>query len=354
MKFFTGVCTVLFLVIFSCKEVPLPEKNNNDTAVTDNKAAERVPAEIAARAKNVPAENTAKAGSAGQAILTKETSLKNISLISPISADLKTMLHYSHSRWRNSEYEIFTFNLYPSLFYLITESFAVQSKFLKRLAFFTEKPGFAGRLARDGEIAGLRDWFAHDYRAGDLAAFFELARRQNFPLNEHEILLRELLLAQGIIRNEGNRYAEGKGALLGFSVESRDRLPVYFAHETIHGLSFIMPELQKLFMDFFESLSITEKNFIRDALVYREYNVMEDRRLLALEMAAYLLQQPPEDTDKYFTEYIMGWYKAYHKGNIEPFSTFLKENPGIFGIRSAALRKEFEAMTGLKAEALFI
>ncbi|MCL1815545.1 MAG: hypothetical protein FWG27_06990 [Treponema sp.] len=271
----------------------------------------------------------------------------------PIAADLKTMLHHPCSFWRNPEYEIFSHNLYPSLLYLITENFAVQSRFLKRIAFFTEKPGFAGRLARDEEISGLRDWFAHDYRARDLAAFFDLAREQIFPLNEDEIFLRDLLVSQGIIRNERGRYTEGEGALLGFSIESRDRLPVYFAHETVHGLIFIMPELQDFFVNFFDSLSTKEKEFLRDALTYREYNVLEDPQLLAFETAAYLLQQPPEETDQYFRDYIMIWYSAFHKGNTGAFTAFLAANPGIFGRRSAVLQKEFEALTGLRTETFY-
>ena len=337
---------VFFLIVLlSCGKVSFSDKENKATAVNET----------------VIVEDTASAGLKSQGIAGPtevfEMPAQKVEWNSenaPISADLSTMLHYPLSRWRNSEYEIFTFNQYPSLLYLITKSFTVQSQFLKRLAFFTEKSGFIGRLARDEEIAGLRDWFAHDYRARDMAAFFELARKQSFPLNESEILLRDLLLAQGIIKNEESRYIEGKGALLGFSVESRDRLPVYFAHETIHGLTFIIPELQKLFVDFFDSLSGIEKDFISDALVYRGYNVLEDRELLAFEMAAYLLQQKPEETDKYFRDYIMGWYAAYHKNNIGEFTAFLATNPGIFGMRSAALQKRFEALTGLSAETFLV
>ena len=199
----------------------------------------------------------------------------------PLAADPGTMLHYPHSLWRNEEYETFSHNLYPGLLYLVSDSFTVQSRFLKRLAFFTEKTGFVGRLAKDEEISHLRDWFAHDYRSGDLAAFYDLARRQNFPLNEYELVLRELLLKQGIIRAESGSYVKGEGALLGFSIQSGNRLPVYYVHETVHGLEFIIPELQKVFLDFFDTLSSYEKDFMRDALLYRGYNVLEDRQLLA-------------------------------------------------------------------------
>ncbi|MDR2662228.1 MAG: hypothetical protein LBC31_04445 [Treponema sp.] len=288
-----------------------------------------------------------------------ELSLKDDPLV-PVSADLGTMMYYPRSRWRNAEYELFTFNLYPGILYLISESFTVQSRFLKRLAFFTEKPGFAGTLAKDEAIAGLRDWFAHDYRARDLARFFQLAREEQFPLNPSELLLRDILVARGIILDDKGRYVEGRGALIALSVESRNRLPVYYVHETVHGLQFTMPEVQNLCNEFFDSLSAPEQDFIRTALVYREYNVLEDRNLLAMEAAAYLLQQRPGETDRYFREYIRPWYVQYQERqrNAGGASTgavleYLAANPGIFGRRSAALEEKFQALTGLRAESFY-
>jgi hypothetical protein len=271
----------------------------------------------------------------------------------PLNSDPGTMLYYPRSAWRNPEYELFTHNLYPQILYLVSGSFSIQSRFLKRLAFFVEKPGFAGRLARDEETAGLRDWYAHDYRARDMARFFDLVREQNFPLNQDETLLGEILLAQGIIKKEGERIVPGEGALVGLSAESRNRLPVYCVHETIHGLEFTMPELQKIFSDFFDLLSPQEKDFIKDALSYREYNVNADRNLLVSETAAYLLQQRPEETDTYFRDYFRPWYIAFHggaSGYTDETLNFLDANPGIFGRRSAALEPLFLELTGLKAE----
>jgi hypothetical protein len=289
----------------------------------------------------------------------------------PLPADPGTMMNCPPSSWRYEVYEIFSHNLYPGMLYLVSGSFAAQSQFLKRLAFFTEKHGFTGRLAEDDEIADLRDWFAHDYRAGDLADFYDLARKQGFPLNDSELLLRDLLLNHGIINYEMGSFTEGKGALLGFSPESEDRLPVYYVHESVHGLEFTIPELQQIFLDFFEKLSWAEKVFLRDALYYRGYNVFADKQLLASETAAYLLQQSPGETDEYFKEYILAWYVAYHrkidaaagtpaegiseesdeapKPYSDSITAFLASNPGIFGRRSAALEKEFQALTGLSA-----
>ncbi|MDR1306733.1 MAG: hypothetical protein LBK74_04075 [Treponema sp.] len=299
-----------------------------------------------------------------------DVSLKDDPLV-PVNADLGTMMYYPRSRWRNPGYELFTFNLYPDILYLISESFTVQSRFLKRLAFFTEKPGFAGTLAKDEAIADLRDWFAHDYRARDLARFFQLAREESFPLNPSELFLRDILVARGIILDDNGRYVEGRGALIALSVESRNRLPVYYVHETVHGLQFTMPEVRNLCNEFFDSLSSPEQDFIRTALVYREYNVLEDRDLLAAEATAYLLQQRPGETDRYFREYIRPWYVLYQERrlrNTEAPETsgsdtggaytdtvlgYLAANPGIFGRRGAALEERFQALTGLRAETFY-
>jgi hypothetical protein len=309
--------------------------------------------------KTFPARITVHADNTQALTITDVRIEEGPDITSPIPADPGTMMTYPRSVWRNPRYEVFTHNLYPSLLYLVSESFAVQSAFLRRLAFFVEKKGFAGRLAMDEEIAHLRDWFAHDYRAEDLAAFFDLAREQNFPLNNNELLLRDLLVKNGIIIYEEGRYTEGKGALLGFSIESRDRLPVYYVHESIHGLEFIIPELEALFLEFFDSFSDEEKIFVRDAFLYRDYNVAEDKQLLASETASYLLQQKAEDADEYFRDYLLSWYIAYHQaratGNSageysDRVTEFVKNNPEIFGIRTAVLQREFRAICGLSAE----
>ena len=326
--------------------------------------------------KNLPLEITIKINQSADFSVTDVILVPRSSGTCPLAADPGTMMHYPPSCWRTQpwlgagSYEVFSHNLYPSLLYVICDTYETQSLFLRRLAFFTEKAGFVGRLASDEEIADLRDWFAHDYRAGDLAAFYDLARRELFPLNDNELILRNLLLEHGIIRYEGGVYVEGEGALLGFTAESADRLFVYFVHETVHGLEFTIPELQTIFMDFFDSLSWIEKTFLRDAFLFRDYNVIEDKQLFATEMAAYLLQQRPEETDKYFKEYILYWYLAYHwKPEVDspeadsleetdkapaPYSdnvtVFLAANPEIFGRRCAALQKDFYALTGLVAE----
>ena len=61
---------------------------------------------------------------------------------------------------------------------------------------------------KDEEIASLHGYNAHDYKAESLAAFFETAQSQNFQLNQSELLLRHILLENGIIKAEGNKERE--------------------------------------------------------------------------------------------------------------------------------------------------
>jgi hypothetical protein len=127
----------------------------------------------------------------------------------PILVDLGTMLHTPPKNWRYGEYELFAFTHFPAIIYLFSADHAVQSLFLRRLAFFVEKRGFVGRLARDEEIENLRDWGAHDYKSADLARFFQTAADDKFPLNSHELLLKEILLANGILTQEGSAITAG-------------------------------------------------------------------------------------------------------------------------------------------------
>jgi hypothetical protein len=270
----------------------------------------------------------------------------------PLAADLGTMLYYPQARWRNREYEFFRLNHEPRILYIVSANHAVQSAFLRRLAFFVEKRGFAGRLARDGEIAHLRDWGAHDYRSADLARFFQKAENEHFPLNQKELLLRELLLANGVIRRARNGIEAGEGALIGFSAEiGDDRLPAYFVHETVHGFYFIMPALRRAFKESFDRYPDAEKDFLRAAFDFREYNVLEDGDLLINETAAYLIQQLPAETPKYFNDIIGYWFRG--AGGSAETAAWVKNNSAVFARQSEELQAKLFALTGLRVENFF-
>ena len=81
------------------------------------------------------------------------------------------VLLYDPEHWRQPDYELFSWTRFPGILIMDTASYAVQSRFFKRLAFYVEKRGYRGRLIPEEEFAGLHGFNAHDYRAEDLARF---------------------------------------------------------------------------------------------------------------------------------------------------------------------------------------
>ena len=68
---------------------------------------------------------------------------------SPIPADPADILSYRVESWRNSRYEVFSWDAFPEILIFDTANYAVQDRLFKRLAFFVEKTGFRGRLSTD-------------------------------------------------------------------------------------------------------------------------------------------------------------------------------------------------------------
>ncbi|MDR3020364.1 MAG: hypothetical protein LBU66_05620, partial [Treponema sp.] len=112
----------------------------------------------------------------------------------PIKADPVFIITWQRANWRNTEYELFRWDRFPSILFFDYADYAAQDRMLKRLAFYVEKAGFRGRLAADSEIAHLHGWNAHNYRAEDLARFFQAARDADFPLHSEEHELERILL----------------------------------------------------------------------------------------------------------------------------------------------------------------
>jgi hypothetical protein len=224
----------------------------------------------------------------------------------PIPADPGIILDYPREGWRDRRYELFRWDRFPSILIFDTSDYEMQDRFFKRLAFFAEKQGFRGRLAGDREIAGLHGWNAHDYGPEDLAAFFTLARRDNFPLLSEERELERILLAQGIIRREGGEYRAGEGAVLSVSRESADYLRATFmAHEGFHGLFFIDEDFRDFSRRRWEKLSAPAKRFILSYFGYQSYDASYPY-LAVNEFMAHCLQQSASQASRYFGETAAG------------------------------------------------
>ena len=219
----------------------------------------------------------------------------------PIPADPGLILAWPPEQWRGRHYELFRWEQFPTLLIFDTADYAAQDRLFKRLAFFTEKAGFRGRLAADTEIADLHGWNAHDYRAEDLARFFESARIAQFPLLEEERELEGILLDNGIIRQaQGGGISAGAGGIISISRESANYLrSLFMAHEAFHGLFFIDEEFRAFSRQRWERLPVQAKRFITSYFDYQHYDI-NDEYLMINEFMAHLLQQPVSRAGVYF------------------------------------------------------
>ena len=227
--------------------------------------------------------------------------------LEPIPADPGKVLSAPADSWRDKRYEVYRWDRFPGILIFDTIDYAIQDRLLKRLAFFVEKAGFRGRLARDSEIADLHGWNAHDYRAEDLAAFFEAARKIDFPLLAEERELESLLLAAGIIRrNAASEIVTGRGAIISVSRESdktdRSLRPRFMAHEGFHGLYFIDEDFRNFCRQRWELFPGYAKKFLVSFFEFQAYDT-KDPGLVVNEFMAHLLQQPVSQIGWYFGEY---------------------------------------------------
>jgi hypothetical protein len=201
-----------------------------------------------------------------------------------------------------SDFSAFRWDALPSVLVLDFKDYDTQGRYLKRLAFFVEKLGFRGRLASDEEIRDLHGWNAHDYRAEDLASFFQAARKRRFPLNDKERALEALLLREGILLDSGGTVAPGRGAVISIARESGPALRWTFAtHESTHALFFVDADYRAFARSLWASLGDGEKWFWKTYLGWAAYDVGSEY-LMGNEFQAYLLQQPLAAAEEYFTK----------------------------------------------------
>jgi hypothetical protein len=209
-------------------------------------------------------------------------------------------LAYPQEAWRDSRYGLFRWARFPSILIFDTATYALQDRFFKRLAFFVEKAGFRGRLVPEEELAELHGWNAHDYRAEDLARFFNAARKEGFPLSPEEEELRAILLGAGILLDGGGELSPGGGAVLSLSRESPGYLRrLFMVHEGFHGLFFIDEDFREFSRRRWEALDGPAKRFLRSYFDSQRYD-LEDPFLVVNEFMAYCLQQPVSQAGAYF------------------------------------------------------
>jgi len=231
-----------------------------------------------------------------------------------------------HSPLVTNPYYLAHWDQLPEVLLFLFKDYAVQDRYLKRLAFFVEKIGFVGIIAQDWQIAGLHGWNAHDYRAEDLARFFDTAAVQNFSLSDEEIELRELLIKNGIILRSGSKYLPGRGAIVSISQESPNYLQYrLLAHELSHALFFTDSRYRDLVISLYQRLTNDEKWFLNRYFQWMRYNV-DSSYLMANEMQAYLVQQPIQDLKNYFSKTLANRLIEDHPELADDISSYMEQH----------------------------
>ena len=268
-----------------------------------------------------------------------------------LPVDLGTLFRYEPESWRRSDFELFSWTLYPEVLILDSANYDVQARFFRRLAFYVEKTGFRGTLLTDEQLRGRHGYNAHNYNADGLARFFDEARATGIALNDEELLLREVLVANGIIESSDDGFVAGRGGILAVSQESR-MIPtlrdLLLSHEAYHGVYYSEPEYVRQIDALWDSLDDEQQRYWRLLLAGLQYDV-DDGYLLRNEYHAYLLQQPVASASWYFetrsAERIARWYPA----SAGWLRSYLVRYQGTHREQAAAAEAILSSITGLAA-----
>jgi len=222
----------------------------------------------------------------------------------PLPADPGTVLAYNQEEWRDPDFELFSWDLYPHILVMDTADYLVQDRFFKRLAFYVEKKGFRGNIFTLAELAGKHGYNAHDYRAEDLARFFNEA--EGFSLTREEERLKNILTENGIIIKKNSGYIPGMGGIISISRDSSRVLRRHlFTHEIFHGVFFSRAGYREGCFAAWQELSPEEQEYWLLFLDWAGYDIA-DHYLVVNEFQAYLMQQPRRGVNYYFREVVPG------------------------------------------------
>ena len=209
----------------------------------------------------------------------------------PIPADPGEILDWDQSSWRKPDFELFSWSRFPRVLIMDMASYEIQDAFFKRLAFFVEKAGHAGRLESLSALAGLHGYNAHDYRAEDLARFFTAAGKDSAGLSVEEGALERLLEDNGVVKKTADVFGPGDGCILSISRGSPPILrSLLLTHESFHGLFFTIPAFRDATEAAWTALTADEQAVWTDYLGTHGYDTT-DHYLVVNEFQSYLLQQ---------------------------------------------------------------
>ncbi len=221
-----------------------------------------------------------------------------------LTCDLGFVFDWPMNKWRNKDYELYVWEEFPEVLIFDFKNYKVQNEFFTRLAYFVEKNGYKGTLVSDDFVREKHGYNAHDYKGDDIARFFNLVNEKNFRINAREKMLRQILLDNGIILNNGDgTYSGGKGAVISIARESgSDLRHTLMAHESWHGIYFTDSDFRDYVSELYDAFDKTSMEFLRTYFsVYPslQYDITDDY-LMHNEFMAYHLQQSVSATGPYF------------------------------------------------------
>ena len=272
------------------------------------------------------------------------------SLMTPITADPGLILDWPQEQWRQPSYELFSWEQFPSVLIFDFADYSVQDAYLKRLSFFAEKKGFTGKLLFDEELASLHGFNAHDYRAEMLAAFFQKAEAESFPLNKAELHLRKILFRNGIIIRTEAGIEAGEGAIVSISRQSeRDLRYRFITHECLHGIYFTEERFRNAVSTVFRETDPRAVLFLRryfEIYPSLQYNT-DDDYLLQNEFMAYLLQQDSSSLQHYYNK--ISWFRTMNEAEPALCRYMRNTNAKAFMQAAAQMSSFLYTAWGLKA-----
>jgi hypothetical protein len=210
------------------------------------------------------------------------------------------------------DFSLYRWDIFPETLVFDFKDYDTQDRYLKRLAFFAEKPGFRGRLAGNNEIAPLHGWNAHDYSTRTLKAFYGKAEHTGFQLDPEELALLDILLQRGVlVRGQDGNLAEGSGAIISISSESPAPLRrLFIDHEASHAVLFQDAAYAKLAEGLWRALDNDSRWFWRLHFSWRYYDI-SDEYLMFNEMQSYLVQQSNRAVPGYYGNLVKRLIDAY-------------------------------------------
>ena len=310
----------------------------SDPFLTLEQTSKDIALDASGRAHTDEAESTAAAAAMVCGVTTEYYTLPPLS---PITVDPGIILHWPQTQWRQSSYELFAWEQFPSVLIFDFADYSVQDAYFKRLSFFAEKKGFTGKLLFDEDIASLHGFNAHDYRAETLAAFFQKAEAEYFPLSKSELHLRKILFHNGIIVRTETGIEAGDGAIVSISRQSSSDLRYQFiTHECLHGIYFTEERFRDTVATVFRQTDPRAVLFLRryfEVYPTLQYNT-DDDYLLQNEFMAYLLQQSSDLLRQYYTQ--LSWIHTLYKA--EPtLCKYIRNTNAKDFIRAAAQMNAF-------------